>query len=195
MQIQTLAHRVRVDRRFDPVHAIKKGRKMQRTSGRLSLALTCLTLVGVTVPALAAEPPKGMVAFTIPSRVQQDDAASYPIPLDPPALTIKLVGGGDAAPIGKFTTLEHPTLRFGVDGSGLWTEAVGVFTGENGDAITYEYKGLVPLQQAAFVITGGKGRFKGATGSGLMTWADDAKTPGYLICTFVGFISEPIKAQ
>jgi hypothetical protein len=34
-----------------------------------------------------------------------------------------------------------------------------------------------------------------ATGSGRMTWADDATTPGYLICTFVGFISEPIKLQ
>ena len=164
-------------------------------SGRLSLALTLLTLVGLTVPALAAEPPKGMVAFTIPSRVQPDAAASYPIPLDPPLLTMKLVGGGDAAPIGKFATIEQPMIRLGVDGNGLWTEAVGVFTGENGDAITYEYKGLVPRQEAAFVITGGKGRFKGATGSGRMTFAEDAKTPGYFVCTFVGFISEPIKLQ
>jgi hypothetical protein len=166
---------------------------MKRMSGQLSLALTLLTLVGLTVPALAAEPPKGMVAFTIPSRVQQDSAATYTIPLDPPLLTIKLVGGGDAAPIGKFTTIEQPMLRMGVDGNGLWTEAVGVLTGENGDAISYQYKGLVPLQEAAFVITGGKGRFKGATGSGRMTWADDATTPGFLVCTFVGFISEPIK--
>ena len=54
---------------------------------------------------------------------------------------------------------------------------------------------MVPLQEATFVITGGKGRFKGATGSGRMSWADDATTPGYLICTFVGFISEPIKPK
>jgi hypothetical protein len=164
-------------------------------SGRLSLALTLLTLVGLSVPAHAAEPPKGMIAFTIPSRVRPDDTASYQIPLDPPAMTLKLVGGGDAAPIGKFSTIEQPMLRFGVDGSGLWTEAVGVLTGENGDSITYEYKGLVPLQKAAFIITGGTGRFKGATGSGSMSWADDPTTPGYLICTFVGFISEPIKLQ
>ncbi len=168
---------------------------MKQMSGRLSLALTLFTLVGLTVPALAAEPPKGMVAFTIPSRVQPDPAASYPIPLDPPLMTIKLTGGGDAAPIGKFTTIEQPMLRMGVDGSGLWTEAVGVFSGENGDTITYQYKGLIPRQEAAFVITGGTGRFKGATGSGSMTWADDAKTPGYLVCTFVGFISEPLKLQ
>jgi hypothetical protein len=168
---------------------------MKRMSGRLSLALTLLPLVGLALPALGAEPPKGMVAFTIPSRVQPDAAASYPIPLLAPAMTMKLVGGGEAAPIGKFTTLEQPTLRFGVDGAGLWTEAVGVFTAENGDTLTYEYKGLVPIQQAAFIITGGTGRFKGATGSGSMTWADDAKTPGFLVCTFVGFISEPLKAQ
>jgi hypothetical protein len=168
---------------------------MKRMSGRLSLALTLLTLAGLMVPARAAEPPKGMVAFTVPSRVQPDPAASYPIPLLAPAMTMKLVGGGEAAPIGKFTTLEQPTLRFGVDGAGLWTEAVGVFTVENGDTLTYEYKGLVPLQQAAFIITGGTGRFKGATGSGSMAWADDAKTPGFLVCTFVGFMSEPPKAQ
>ena len=66
-------------------------------------------------------------------------------------------------------------IRLGVDGNGLWTEAVGVFTGQNGDSITYQYKGLVPRQEAAVLITGGTGRFKGATGSGTMTWADDAK--------------------
>ena len=168
---------------------------MKRMSGRLSLALTLLTVVGLTVPALAAEPPKGMVAFTAASRNQPDAAATYPVPLVPPLLTMKLVGGGEAAPIGKFTTIEQPMLRMGVDGSGLWTEANGVFTGQNGDSVTYEYKGLIPRQEAAFVITGGTGRFKGATGSGSMTWADDATTPGYLVCTFVGFISEPITAQ
>jgi len=135
-------------------------------SGRLSLVLTLLTLVGLTVPALAAEPPKGMVAFTIPSRVQPDAAATYTIPLEPPLLNMKLV-----------------------------TEAVGVFTGENGDAITYQYKGLMRLGDADFIVTGGTGRFKGATGSGRMTFAEDAKTPGYFVCTFVGFISEPIKLQ
>jgi hypothetical protein len=166
---------------------------MKRMSGRLSLALTLLTLVGLTVPALAAAPPKGMVAFTAASRNQPDPAASYTIPLEYPVMTMKLVGGGEAAPIGKFSTIEQPMLRFGVDGSGLWTEAVGVFTGQNGDSITYQYKGLIPRQEAAFVITGGTGRFKGATGSGSMTWADDATTPGYLVCTFVGFISEPLK--
>ena len=164
-------------------------------SGRLSLALTLLTLVGLTVPALAAEPPKGMVAFTIPSRNQPDPAATYTIPLEYPLLTMKLVGGGEAAPIGKFTTVEQPMIRMGVDGSGLWTEAFGVFTGQNGDSITYQYKGLVPLQEAAFIITGGTGRFKGATGSGSMSWGDDPTTPGYLICKFVGFISEPLKLQ
>jgi hypothetical protein len=166
---------------------------MKPMSGRLSLALTLLTVVGLALPALAAEPPKGMIAVTIPSRVQPDPAATYTIPLDPPLMTIKLVGGGDAAPIGKFTSLEQPMLRMGVDGNGLWTEAVGVFTAENGDTLTYQYKGLVPIQQAAFVITGGTGRFKGATGSGSMNWADDPTTPGYLVCTFVGFISEPLK--
>src|ERR1044071_1919045 len=128
---------------------------MKRMSGRFSLALTLLTLASLAVPALAAAPPKGMMAFTAASRVQPDSAATYPIPLVPPLMTIKLVGGGEAAPIGQFTTIEQPMLRFGVDGSGLWTEAVGVFTGQNGDSITYEYKGLIPRQEAAFAITGG----------------------------------------
>jgi hypothetical protein len=166
---------------------------MKQMLDRLSLALTLLTLVSLAVPALAADPPKGMVAFTLPSRVQPDPAATYTVPLDPPLMTIKLVGGGDAAPIGKFSTIEQPMIRLGVDGNGLWTEAVGVLTGENGDTITYQYKGLVPLHEAAFVITGGIGRFKGATGSGRMTWADDTTTPGFLVCTFVGFISAPIQ--
>lgn len=195
MQMQKLVNAVRGDRPLDVVRAMQKVDKMKRLSGRLSLALTLLALAGPTIPARAAEPPKGMVAFTIPSHVRPDPAASYPIPLNPPAMTMKLVGGGNAAPIGKFTTLEQPTLRFGVDGAGLWTEAVGVFTAENGDTITYEYKGLVPLQQAAFIITGGTGRFKGATGSGSMSWGDDPTTPGFLVCTFTGFISEPVKAQ
>jgi len=165
---------------------------MKRIAGRVSLALTLFTVVGLTVPALAAEAPKGMVAITIASRNQPDPGGTYTIPLVYPLLTMKLVGGGEAAPIGKFSTVEQPMLRMGVDGAGLWTEAVGVFTGQNGDSITYEYKGLIPRQEAAFIITGGTGRFTGANGSGIMTWADDA-TPGYLVCKFVGFISEPAK--
>lgn len=163
---------------------------MKRMSSRLSLALTLLTVLGLTFPALAQTPPQNMVAFKVASKVTVDPAATYVIPLEPPLLYAKLTGGGEAAPIGAFTTIESPQIRLGVDGAELWTDALGVFTGSNGDAIFYHYKGVVPRQEATFVITGGKGRFLGATGSGTMTWAKTANEGGF-ICTFDGVISAP----
>jgi hypothetical protein len=163
---------------------------MKRMRCPISLALTTLLAVGLAAPLAAQQTPTDMVAFKVVSTVKQDDAATYVIPLDPPLVSIKLVGGGDAAPIGKFTAIENPLVRQGVDGNGLWTEAVGVFTGANGDAIFYQYKGVVPRFVAGFVITGGKGRFKGATGSGVMTFGPTANA-GEFTCSFDGVISAP----
>jgi hypothetical protein len=165
---------------------------MTRSPRLRSLALACLSVLGLAVPgvAQAQQPAREMVPFKVASKVKVDPAATYVIPLEPTLLSVKLTGGGEAPPLGAFTTIESPQIRQGVDGKDLWTEALGVFSGTNGDAVFYQYKGIVPRMEATFVITGGKGRFLGATGSGVMTWVATANQ-GEFICTFDGTISAP----
>jgi len=78
--------------------------------------------------------------------------------------------------LGSATDTGHYLLRLGVDGTPLSvTDGVYTSTGANGDAIHGTFSGLVrPSEKPGFVVfegvgfvTGGRGRFVGATGHDL----------------------------
>jgi hypothetical protein len=157
----------------------------------LGVATTLVAALALTLggTARAQQPPKDTVALKVVVNTKIDAAGSYVIPYDPPLEFDKLVGKADGTPIGPCDSIEHDYYQVGVDGSPLWTDAVGAWTAANGDAIFFSYKGLGDPPKTTFIITGGKGRFKGASGSGVMTYAMTGADTA--VCTFVGFISAP----
>jgi hypothetical protein len=165
---------------------------MIRIPGRLSLALTALFAAGLALSgtAQAQEVPKDMVQFKLVTTAKDDPAASYLLPLDPPIYVFKSVGRGEAAPFGKITATEQGLEQHGVDDKPLWAEVNGTWIGEGGDAVSFKYRALPRPMEAAFLIIGGKGRFKDARGSGLMSFTFNEGT-GEFTCTFEGFVSAP----
>jgi hypothetical protein len=87
-----------------------------------------------------------------------------------PVLTIQITGGGTSTHLGKFTTVQShcaapPSLAF--------TNGEFTLTAANGDQLFGTYEGdFLPLEpplaaiDGAFTVTGGTGRFEGATGGG-----------------------------
>jgi hypothetical protein len=172
---------------------------MKRMSGRMSLALTLLTLVGLTVPALAAEAPKGMVAFKATITGGLPDL--FVVPLDPPVAFGRVTAQGQASVLGPVSYIEAHVGRLDVNGfPAAITDAVSVMTAANGDAVFLSYSGLArPVTdgltaEMAFTIRGGRGRFSGASGSGIVTVALNS-VKKEMVCTMDGVISEPIKLQ
>jgi hypothetical protein len=165
---------------------------MKRISCWPSFALTVLFTAALALPgvAQAQEQPKDMVAFKIVVNSTEDPAGGYKIPHDPPIQVAKLTGKGEGTPIGAVTAIEHAIARVAPDGTWHWWDAFGALTAANGDAIFFAYRGLMDGQKTALFITGGQGRFRGATGHGTMTWAAGSAT-GEVVCTFEGMISAP----
>lgn len=114
-------------------------------------------------------------------------------PLDPPYESVLIEATGNATQLGSFT-LEMPHLVNLALGTG---EGSFVFTAANGDTLTADFTGqatlvtpgVVAIHEVA-VITGGTGRFAGATGSFI---ADRTFYPatGETIGLFVGTVSTP----
>jgi hypothetical protein len=173
----------------------RKDRKMERISGRVSLVLTLLTLLALTSSALAQDPPKDMVAFKATISGGLPDV--FVVGLNPPLGYGRVAGQGQASDLGSFTYTEHHTAH--LDFTGIprrVTDAVGVMTAANGDAIFLSFSGLVqPVTdgltgQMAFTIAGGRGRFAGATGSGAIAVALNS-VKKEMVCVLDGVISRP----
>jgi hypothetical protein len=154
---------------------------MKRIPDRLTVALTALALLLLVLPAVAAP-----VAF------QATTAGPIPsgetVALDPPIVVGVWHTNGQSALTGAFTYVEAFTTRLGVDGNPLGFTGQGVITAANGDAIYISDWGVGDA--TAFIVTGGKGRFKGATGSGRLTAKVD-KEKNELTCLFDGMIDAP----
>jgi hypothetical protein len=115
-------------------------------------------------------------------------------PLDPPFLSSIMTGMGDATQLGRFAVVRTATVNT------LTSTDIGsiVFTAANGDILTADYTGqgsptatpgVLSIVENAF-ISGGTGRFAGATGSFKITRLFDfatLKTAG----SFDGTISSP----
>ena len=157
----------------------------------IGLTVTLLTLLGLSTAAQAQTPPKDMVLLKmVKASKKLDAAASFTLPMTYPVEYTKLVGTVDGFPLGPATAIGTDRTYVGVDGKELWYEGEGAWTAANGDAIFVTWVGLVDPAKGGFVITGGKGRFQGATGSGVFTYTVNAAATEYET-TYEGFISAP----
>jgi hypothetical protein len=88
-------------------------------------------------------------------------------PLDPPLGSVSGSGSGTSTQLGQFTVVFPHIVNFATrTGEGTYT-----FTAVNGDTVTARFTGLATQEGATVTIvedatiTGGSGRFAGATGS------------------------------
>jgi hypothetical protein len=160
------------------------------------LALTALVGLGVALTSAvqAQQKAQDTVPFKIVITSKARVADAFILPFEPPLAVGKATGAGSNELLGQVTHIELNFLQFGVDGTPLWAEGTGVMTAANGDAVFFTYKGAAfePVK-TGFTITGGKGRFKGASGSGIMT---PSPVPGGnpeedFLCNFDGVITAP----
>ncbi len=161
---------------------------MKRFRFVAGLALAVMAIVALGGPAAAGEPTpfKGRVRGVLTNRV--------PFPAPPVFLdTIEMTGR--ATHLGAFELREVAVVDFGV--APPYAEGEVTFVAANGDTLTAEFQGSSEPVEAGIVlitenatITGGTGRFAGATGSHVckrLFSTVTGKTVGY----FEGTISVP----
>jgi hypothetical protein len=114
-------------------------------------------------------------------------------PLDPPIASVLIEATGNATQLGSFT-LEVPHL---VNQAIRVGEGSYIFTAANGDTLTADFSGLATLvapgvltTHETAVITGGTGRFAGATGSFSADRTFYVAT-GVTLGSFEGTVSSP----
>lgn len=114
-------------------------------------------------------------------------------PLEPPMASVLIEATGNATQLGSFS-LEIPHL---VNQAIRVGEGSYIFTAANGDTLTAEFTGLATLvapgvltTSETAVITGGTGRFAGATGSFTAERTFFVAT-GQTVGSFEGTVSSP----
>jgi hypothetical protein len=176
------------------------------TAVRSAALAAALTLLGLALPTAsqAQQPPQNpmsldLVAFK-GTQTSVTPGATAVVPIDPPVVVSS--GGvfkGESALFGPYTATQHFTIHLGVDGNPVFQIGEAVWTGTNGDALSFgpivvlflapTTPGVVPLQ-GAFTIRSGRGRFLGATGSGIVRGEVDMKT-GAVTLTIEGLVTRP----
>lgn len=114
-------------------------------------------------------------------------------PIDPPIASVFIEGTGNATHLGRFTVeIPHVVNQAIRVGSGSY-----VFTAANGDTLTADFTGQATLLAPGVLstseigtITGGTGRFEGATGSFVAERTFFVAT-GMTTGSFAGTISSP----
>jgi hypothetical protein len=161
---------------------------MNRHSFRASFALAVLAVLGIVGPLTAAEqvPFKGKLEGVV---------TVAPVPGSPPFIVDVLVdGAGDAIQLGQFTfSIPHRVDRSTRTAIGSYE-----FTAANGDTLSADFTGIsMPTSTPGVIaivetatITGGTGRFAGATGSFTTERLYDAVV-GTTTGSFKGTISAP----
>jgi hypothetical protein len=114
-------------------------------------------------------------------------------PLTPPMASVEIDGAGRSTQLGRFT-LEVPHL---VNQATRIATGTYVFTAANGDTLTAAFSGQATLVAPGVLtvsetatITGGTGRFDGATGT-FTTERTFTVATGQTTGTFDGWISTP----
>lgn len=161
---------------------------MHCRSFRTSLALAALAVTSIAGPLVSAEqvPFKGTLEATV---------NVTPVPGSPPTIVDVLVEGtGNATHLGKFTfDVPHRVNRATRTASGAYH-----FTAANGDTLSADFTGqsmptatlgVISIMETAN-ITGGTGRFEGATGSFTSERSYDTLL-GTSTGSFKGTISSP----
>ena len=154
---------------------------------RLSLAL--LAVLALAGPA-AAEGQRKQVPF----RGRLEGIVASVTPLTPPFVAVNLEGEGQATQLGHFD-VSSSLVANAADGTAVGTYE---FTAANGDTLTADYTEYFAPTDVPGVfsdvitatITGGTGRFAGATGSFVSDRVADHVT-GIVSDSFEGTISTP----
>ncbi len=158
---------------------------MKRHSSAASLALAALAVIGFTGSAAAEE----QVRFR--GNLEGVHTAT---PLDPPFVSALQIGTGNATHLGMFTfSIPHIVNTATMTATGSYH-----LRAENGDTVSADFSGKATLTDTPGVlsvveratITGGTGRFAGATGSFI---AERLVNPGagWTVGSFKGTISSP----
>ncbi len=158
---------------------------MKRALGlQLSLVAVLSLVVAMTGPVAAAD--------QVPFRGRLDGTVTVTV-TTPPFASVLIEASGNATHLGHFTLeVPHHVNQATRVGAGTY-----MFTAANGDTLTADFTGLATLVQPGVLsihetatITGGTGRFAGATGSFV---ADRTFYPatGVTFGSFEGTVSSP----
>jgi len=162
-----------------------KSRTLKGWTAALVIATVALSLaLGMARPVTAADqvPFKGSLSGTVTVT-----------PLEPPLASVLIEAAGHASQLGRFTVeiphIVNQAIRVG--------EGTYVFTAANGDTLTADFTGQATLLAPGVLstletatVTGGTGRFVGASGSFTaqrMFFVATGETSG----SFEGTISSP----
>ena len=151
---------------------------------RIAFALVALAVLGLAGPVAAGEqvPFKGSL-----------EGVDTTTPLTPPFVLATVEATGEATQLGLFTYTELDT----VDTSTRFGTGTFVFTAANGDTVfgtgtgqaTFTPPNVLTIEGNE-IITGGTGRFAGATGSFTVTRLKNTVT-NVTTASFTGTISAP----
>jgi hypothetical protein len=160
-------------------------------------------LLGLALPAAAQaqQAAQSQPANLVPLKfayVSTGDSTT--IPVSPPIVPTSLVIiRGQADYLGPITGMGHVINHLGADGNLAYNDGgVLVLNAVNGDAVFFTFVGVVRPStrpgtltlEEPMIITGGKGRFLGATGSGVLNLVVDFSN-GQATGTFAGMITAP----
>jgi hypothetical protein len=158
-------------------------------------ALLILGLLGSTTAGFAQEPVKDLVPFKATLTVPL--SPFFVIPVTPPVASVNWTAPGQSDLLGAVNAIYHAMIHFNAEGVPVReTDGIMVLTAANGDALHITNSGLLRVTatsftgEQVFTITGGKGRFLGAAGSG--SWrgtVDTAKNTATL--AIEGVVSRP----
>jgi hypothetical protein len=172
----------------------RKEQTMKQRSRGIGLALATLALLSLARPGMAAAPIR--MPFKATTTTTSDH---FVIPLSTPLISARITGSGQADLLGPFKVVGHHFIHpdaSAIDGlPSAIADGVQVFATAAGDAIFITYSGLSRAGAAAgeitseqvFTITGGQGRFVGASGGGILS-VDIKNT---ILTTLEGVINIP----
>jgi hypothetical protein len=169
---------------------------MNRRVRYICLTLAVFAVLGLAVRGRAQQLPQDQVPIklTIAGLTEH-----YMIPITPAILSWKDVAAGEVPALGHVSYIDHAIVHLGADGKPVsCTDGVGAFTSANGDDLFITFSGLirpsakpdVVASEGAFTATGGRGRFKGATGSGAINMEMNV-AQNTVIVSLEGTISAP----
>jgi hypothetical protein len=169
---------------------------MKSPTHAVYLVLTTFSVLSLARPGTAQQPPQDLVLF---KAAMAGASKGFVVAVSPPIVLSEDSCSGQSELLGPFTYQGSSVDHLGVDGRPLYaSDGVGVMSAATGDALFITFvallrpptpQGVTPLE-GAFKITGGRGRFVGAVGSGVITGAGDP-VRGTGEFRFDGLISRP----
>jgi hypothetical protein len=164
---------------------------MHRFRNSFVLALVALVLLASVTAAQSQQVPQDLVTFK--ATIGGPLLPGFTIPTEPPMVSDDQTTSGQASEIGQVTFFEHSVAHLGPEGRAVFvSNGIGALVAANGDAIFLKFSGLVRPTGAEFgyTVTGGRGRFSGATGSGTILCVRNREKMEQSR-TFEGVISRP----